>query len=189
MHKTSSSCKLTPDHPRASVLCAYLSPLCSIQGRRLPRLLLSTGPCCLRTSHPDVISHSFGTVCLHDCFGVLCFLSPLAFHVMAILVGFSNVSRIENPAYLKFKETNWANSRDNTEDMGQENGHYKRKGKGKGKGKGEGADKDENKEDSMDKDNDQEKLKDKVQRLTLLYYVSQIYRMVARETERVTKVN
>ena len=82
---------------------------------------------------------------------------------MAILVGFSNVSRIENPAYLKFKETNWANSRDNTENMGQENGHYKRKGKG------EGADKDENKEDSMDKDNNQEKLKDKVKRLTLLY--------------------
>ena len=108
---------------------------------------------------------------------------------MAILVGFCNVSRIEDPAYLKFKETNRANSRDNTEDMGQENGHYKSKGKGKGKGKGEGGDKDENKEDSMEKDNDQEKLKDKVKRLTLLYLVSQMYRMMARELERVSQLN
>ena len=108
---------------------------------------------------------------------------------MAILVGFSNVSRIEDPTYLKFKETNRANSRDNTEDMGQENGHYKRKGKGKGKGKGEGADKDENKEDSMEKDNYQEKLKDKVKRLTLLYLFSQMYRMMVREPESVSQLN
>lgn len=64
-----------PEWPHARVtgfsMVDRLSPLCSTQGRRLPWLLLSTGPCCLQTSHPDVIPLLWHCVSPWLCWGSL----------------------------------------------------------------------------------------------------------------------